>query len=53
MGNISRAFQKKKKKKRKKKKKYTKRLSSITQFKIDFLLPLTVCRKVLGKMPAM
>ena len=27
------------------------RLSSITQFKIEFLLPLTSCRKVLGKMP--
>ena len=28
-----------------------KRLSFITQFKIDFLLPFTGCRKVLGKMP--
>ena len=28
------------------------RLSFITQFKIEFLLPFTGCRKVLGKMPA-
>ena len=28
-----------------------KRLSFITQFKIEFLLPFTGCRKVLGKMP--
>ena len=28
-----------------------KRLSFITQFKIEFLLPSTGCRKVLGKMP--
>ena len=28
-----------------------KRLSFITPFKIEFLLPLTGCRKVLGKMP--
>ena len=28
-----------------------KKLSFITQFKIDFLLPFTGCRKVLGKMP--
>ena len=35
----------------KKKKKHMKRLSSITQFKIEFLLPFTGCRKVLGKMP--
>ena len=27
------------------------RLSFITQFKIEFLLPFTDCRKVLGKMP--
>ena len=27
-----------------------KRLSFITQFKIEFLLPFTGCRKVLGKM---
>ena len=26
-------------------------LSFIIQFKIDFLLPFTGCRKVLGKMP--
>ena len=29
-----------------------KRLSFITQFKIEFILPFTGCRKVLGKMPA-
>ena len=29
-----------------------KRLSFITQFKIEFLLPFTSCRKELGKMPA-
>ena len=28
-----------------------KRLSFITQFKIEFLLPSTGCRKMLGKMP--
>ena len=28
------------------------RLRFITQFKIEFLLPLSGCRKVLGKMPA-
>ena len=28
------------------------RLSFTTQFKIEFLLPFTGCRKVLGKMPA-
>ena len=27
------------------------RLSFFTQFKIEFLLPFTGCRKVLGKMP--
>ena len=27
------------------------RLSFITQFKIEFLLPFTGCRKLLGKMP--
>ena len=37
--------------KTKKKKKYMKRLSLITQFKIEFLLPFIGCRKVLGKMP--
>ena len=47
MKNLSRVFQKQKKKR----KKNTKRLSFITQFKIEFLLPLTGCRKVLGKMP--
>ena len=34
-----------------KKQKNMKRLSFITQFKIEFLLPFTGCRKVLGKMP--
>ena len=34
------------------KKKKNKRLSFITQFEIEFLLPFTSCRKVLGKMPA-
>ena len=29
------------------------RLSFITQFKIEFLLPFTGCRKVLGDMPAL
>ena len=29
------------------------RLSFITQLKIEFLLPFTGCRKVLGKMPGM
>ena len=29
-----------------------KKLSSITQFKIEFLLLFTGCRKVLGKVPA-
>ena len=28
-----------------------KRMSFITQFKIEFLLPFTGCRKVLEKMP--
>ena len=28
-----------------------KKLSFITQFKIEFLLPFTGCRKVLKKMP--
>ena len=30
-----------------------KRLRFITQFKIEFLLPFTGCRKVLGKMPVL
>ena len=34
-----------------KKKKNTQRLSFITQFKMEFLLPFTGCGKVLGKMP--
>ena len=37
--------------KTKKEKKHLERLSFITQFKIEFLLPFTGCRKVLGKMP--
>ena len=32
-------------------KKSMKRLSFITQFKIEFLLPFTDCRKVLRKIP--
>ena len=32
-------------------KKHLKGLSFITQFKTEFLLPFTVCRKVVGKMP--
>ena len=39
MENLSRFFQ------------YLERLSFITQFKIEFLLLLTGCRKMLGKMP--
>ena len=35
-----------------KKKKNTCRMSFITQFKIEVLRLLTVCRKVLGKIPA-
>ena len=38
--------------KTKKRKKHIRRLSFITQFKIEFLLLFTSCRKVLGKMPA-
>ena len=45
MENLSRLFQKQKRKKNMKK------LSFITQFKIEFLLQFTGCRKVLGKMP--
>ena len=45
MENLSRVFQKQKRKN------HIKRLSFITQFKIEFLLPFTSCRKVLGKMP--
>ena len=41
MENLSRVFLKQKRKKR---------LSSITQFKIEFLLPFTGCGKVLGRM---
>ena len=37
--------------KNKNKKNYMKRLSYITQFKIEFLLPFTGCRKVLGNVP--
>ena len=46
MENLPRVFQK-----QKRKKKHMKRLSFITQFKIEFLLPFNGCRKVLGKMP--
>ena len=45
MENLSRMFQKHKWKKS------MKRLSFITQFKIEFLLPFTDCRKVLRKIP--
>ena len=43
--NLSMVFQKIKQKQN------TKRLSFVTQFKIEFLLPFTGYRKVLGKMP--
>ena len=39
--------------KNKKEKKHMKRLSFITQFKVQFLLLFTGCRKVLGKMPSL
>ena len=45
MENLSRVFQKQKIKKN------MKRMCFITQFKIEFLLLFTSCRKVLGKMP--
>ena len=45
MENLSRVFQKQTKKK------HMKRLNVITQFKIEFLLLFSSCRKVLGKMP--
>ena len=45
IANLSEAFQKQEKR-------HMKRLSFITQFKIEFLLRLTGCREVLGKMPA-
>ena len=48
MENLSRVFQKQTNKKT-----HMKRLSFITQFKIEFLLPFTGCRKVLAKMPAL
>ena len=38
-------------KQNKKKKKRMTRLTFLTQFKIEFLLPFTGCRKVLRKMP--
>ena len=45
MENLTRVFQNKNEKK-------TKRLSFIiTQFKIEFLVPFTSCRKVYEKMP--
>ena len=47
MENLSKLFQKQKQTK----KKHLKRLSFITQLRIEFLLPFTSCRKVLGKMP--
>ena len=48
MRNLSKMFQ------NKKAKRHTRRLSFvIIQFKIEFLLPLTGCRKVLEKMPVM
>ena len=46
MENLSRVFQKQTNKKN------MKRLSFITQFKIEFLLPFTGCTRELGKMPA-
>ena len=46
MENLSRVLQKQKRKK------HMKRLSFITQFKIEFLLPFTSCRKACGKIPA-
>ena len=47
MENYSRVFRKQNKTKTKKEK----RLNFITQFKNDFLLTFSGCRKVLGKMP--
>ena len=46
MANLSKIFQKQTKKK------HIKSLSFITRFKIEFLVPFTGLRKVLGKMPA-
>ena len=46
MENLSWVFQK-----QKRKKKHMKRLSFINQFKIEFILLCTGCRKVLAKMP--
>ena len=52
MGNYEGFFKKRKKKeKQKKTKQNTKRLSFMTQFKIEILQPFTGCRKVLGKIP--
>ena len=45
MENISRVFQKQKRKK------LHEEIELHNSFKIGFLLPLTGCRKVLGKMP--
>ena len=45
MENNSRVFQKQKLKKR-----HMKRLSFVTQFKIDFILTFNGCAKVFGKM---
>ena len=45
MGNFSKVFQKQKKRKK------HDEIGFITQFKIEFLLPFTGCRKMLGEMP--
>ena len=45
MGNLSRVFQKQKRKKT------HEEIEFHNQFKIEFLLPFTGCRKVFGKMP--
>ena len=45
MENFSRVFQKQKRNRN------MKRLSFITQFKVQFLVPFTGYKKVLGKMP--
>ena len=46
MENLSRVLLKQKRKKT-----HIKKLSFVAPFKIEFLLPCTRCRKVLGKMP--
>ena len=50
MENISGLFQEQKQKQTKKK--HLKELSFVAQFKIEFLLPFTSCKKMHGKMPA-